>query len=150
MKIYQKTAEDLYNDYKESAEQSVRRSLALREIADAEQLEVTDERVEQEIDRIVGQFDEERRGAIRQMFEAQPNMRDSVRNDLMRDVVLERVAAIARGEAPAVLSTEEAATPEALAAETAAAEDAMEQKAAEAQAQDEVTETVSEDKEESN
>ncbi|MCC6803682.1 MAG: trigger factor [Anaerolineae bacterium] len=155
MKIYQKTAEDLYNDYKESAEQSVRRSLALREIADAEQLEVTDERVEQEIDRIVGQFDEERRGAIRQMFEAQPNMRDSVRNDLMRDVVLERVAAIARGEAPTITASEEApaleaATPEALAAETAAAEDAMEQKAAEAQAQDEVTETVSEDKEESN
>lgn len=149
MKIYQKTADDLYNDYKESAEQSVRRSLVLREIASAEQLEVTDERIDQEIDRIVSQFDEERRDSIRTMFEAQPNMRDSVSSDLLRDEVLERVAAIAKGEAPTVTAPE-ATDPEAEAADVEPAEEVVEAEVEDVapQAQDEVTETVSEDKEE--
>ncbi len=44
MKIYQKTADDLYNDYRENAAQTVARSLVLREIADVEDIDVTDER----------------------------------------------------------------------------------------------------------
>jgi trigger factor len=131
MKIYHKSAEDLYHDYKESAEQAVKRSLALREIAAAEQLAVTEERIDEEIERIVGQFDEDRRDSIRQMFEAQLNMRDSVRSDLLRDEVLERIAAIAKGEAP-VISVPDEAEPQ-----------------PEPEPQDEVTEAVSEDKEES-
>lgn len=107
MKIYQKTADDLYGDYRENAEQAVRRSLVLREISSVEELAVTDERIDQEIERVVNQFDEERRDAVRQMFEAQPNMRDSVRSDLLRDEVLERIAAIAKGEAPTISVPEE-------------------------------------------
>jgi hypothetical protein len=40
------------------------------------------------------------------MFSVQPNMRDSVRSDLLRDEVLERLATIARGEAPTVTAPE--------------------------------------------
>ncbi|MFN8447981.1 MAG: trigger factor [Anaerolineae bacterium] len=147
MKIYHKTADDLYQDYRESAEQAVKRSLALREIADVEQLAVTDERVDQEIERVVGQFDEDRRDAVRQMFNAQPNMRDSVRSDLLRDEVLERVAAIAQGEAPTVSVPAEAQ--DAAPVESApAAEEAQPEPPPEV-TQDEATDAVSEDKEES-
>jgi len=100
MKIYQKTADDLYNDYRDSAEQTVRRSLVLREIADAEQIAVTDAQVDEQVEKIVSQFDEERQDTIRQMFVKQASMRDSVRSDLLRDAVLERIAVIAKGEAP--------------------------------------------------
>ncbi len=111
MKIYQKSPDDLYNDYRENAEQTVRRSLVLREIANVEQLAVTDERIDEQIEKIVGQFDDERQDAVRSMFSAQPNMRDSVRSDLLRDEVLDRIAAVARGEAPTI-SVPEAASPE--------------------------------------
>ena len=107
MKIYQKTPDDLYNDYKESATQTVRRSLVLGDIANAEQLAVTEERIDEQIEKMVGQFDEDRRDAIRQMFTAQANMRDSVRSDLLRDEVLDRIAAIAKGEAPTITTPEE-------------------------------------------
>ncbi len=100
MKIYQKTPDDMYNDYRENAEQTVRRSLVMREIADVENLEVTEAQVDAQIDKIVGQFDEERQPAIRKMFEGQATMRDSVRSDLLRDAVLERITAIAKGENP--------------------------------------------------
>lgn len=160
MKIYHKTADDLYKDYRESAEQAVKRSLALREIADAEQLAVTDERVDQEIERVVGQFDEDRRDAVRQMFNAQPNMRDSVRSDLLRDEVLERIAAIARGEAPTIsipadaqdevmtaAVTEEAGSE--VPAESASEAEEAQPEPQPQEPQDEATDAVSEDKEES-
>jgi FKBP-type peptidyl-prolyl cis-trans isomerase (trigger factor) len=108
MKIYQKTADDLYNDYRENAEQTVRRSLVLREIADAEQIVVTDAQVDEQIEKIVSQFDEERQDTIRQMFVNQATMRDSVRSDLLRDAVLDRIASIAKGEAPELGEASEA------------------------------------------
>ena len=100
MKIYQKTADDLYNDYRENAAQTVARSLVLRELADSEGVDVTEANIDEQVDKIVDQFDEERRDTIRKMFTSQPTMRESVRNDLLRDQVLERIVAIAKGEAP--------------------------------------------------
>ena len=112
MKIYQKTENDLYNDYRENAEQTVRRSLVLRELADAEQIEVTDAQVDEQIEKIVSQFDDERQDTIRQMFVKQGSMRDSVRSDLLRDAVLERITAIAKGEAPELGAAKEEAAEE--------------------------------------
>jgi trigger factor len=102
MKITQKTNEDLYNDYRENAEQTVRRSLALREIAEVEKLVVTEAQIDAQIEKILEQFGEDQRDTIRQMFTQQANMRDSVRSDLLRDAVLDRILVIAKGEAPAI------------------------------------------------
>ncbi len=113
MKIYQKTADDLYAEYRESASQTVRRSLVLREVAAAETIQVTDEDIDAQIDKIVEQFGEDQRDNIRRMFIGQSGMRDSVLNDLMRDKVLDRIAVIAKGEAPAL------AVPEVVNEETA-------------------------------
>jgi trigger factor len=107
MKIYQKTPQNMYDDYRDASEQTVRRSLVLRELADAEQLEVTEEGVDNQIEKLVGQFGEDQRDTIRQMFLSQPNMRDSVRSDLLRDEVLDRIIAIAKGEAPTITKPEE-------------------------------------------
>ncbi len=100
MKIYQKTNDDLYNDYRDNAANTVERSLVLRTLADVEHVDVTGEDIDNQIDLIVGQFDEERQDVIRQMFLSQATMRESVLNDLLRDRVLERISAIAKGEAP--------------------------------------------------
>jgi trigger factor len=112
MKIYQKTQEDLYNDYRANAEQTVRRSLVLGEIAEVEQLTVTDEQIAEQVEKIVSQFDPERQDTIRQMFSSQPTMRDSVRSDILRDEVLDRIAEIARGEAPVITNPIVLTTPE--------------------------------------
>ncbi|MEO8395250.1 MAG: hypothetical protein ABI700_19810, partial [Chloroflexota bacterium] len=106
MKIYQKTPQNMYDDYREASAQTVQRSLVLRELADAEQLEVTEEGVDNQIEKLVGQFGEDQRDTIRQMFLSQPNMRDSVRSDLLRDEVLDRIIAIAKGEAPTITKPE--------------------------------------------
>ena len=112
MKIYQKTPQNMYDDYRDASEQTVRRSLVLRELADAEQLEVTEAGVDAQIEKLVGQFGEDQRDTIRQMFLSQPNMRDSVRSDLLRDAVLDRIIAIAKGEAPTITKPEESKTDE--------------------------------------
>ncbi len=100
MKIYQKTNDDLYNDYRDNAAKTVERSLVLRTLAEVEQIDVTGEDIDNQIELIVGQFDDERQDVIRQMFLSQPTMRESVLNDLLRDRVLERISQIAQGEAP--------------------------------------------------
>ena len=102
MKITQKTNDALYNDYRENAEQTVRRSLALREIAEAEKLSVTETQINEQIEKILEQFGEDQRDTIRQIFTRQAHMRDSVRSDLLRDTVLDRILVIAKGEAPAI------------------------------------------------
>lgn len=106
MKIYQKTADDLYAEYRDPASQTVRRSLVLREVANVEAIDVTDEDIDAQIDKIVEQFGEDQRDNIRRMFTGQSGMRDSVLNDLMRDKVLDRIAAIAQGEAPTLAAAE--------------------------------------------
>ncbi len=114
MKIYQKTNDDLYNDYRDNAAKTVERSLVLRTLADVEHIDVTGEDIDNQIDLIVGQFDEDRQDVIRQMFLSQATMRESVLNDLLRDRVLERISEIAKGEAPDLDAVE---TPDATEAE---------------------------------
>jgi trigger factor len=98
MRITGKTREDLYNDYRETAVMNLKRSLVLREVVQAEGLEVEEQAINEEIERILSQFGEQAEG-LRSMFE-NPNMRNNVRNDLLEQHVLDRIVAIAKGEAP--------------------------------------------------
>ena len=138
MKIYQKTNDDLYNDYRDNAAKTVERSLVLRTLADVEHIDVTGEDIDNQIDLIVGQFEEERQDMIRQMFLSQATMRESVLNDLLRDRVLERISEIAKGEAPDLdaVETEAAAETEVEVATEAEAEaEAVAEAAADAPAE---------------
>ncbi len=99
MQIYRKSVDDFYKEYREPAEKMLKRSLVVREIVNREGLQVSDESVAAEIDKMVERFDEDRRDDVRKLFD-NPSMRDNVVNDLLRDKVVDRVVAIARGEAP--------------------------------------------------
>ena len=70
----------------------------LRELIRQEGLEVTDEQVNAEIDRIAERFGEQA-AAFRGIYETGA-MRDNLRSDLLYRQMTERVAAIAKGEAP--------------------------------------------------
>lgn len=107
MKIYNRTTEDLYNEYRDAAEQRVKRSLVMRQIILDEDLNVTDDDINAEIDRIVERFGEDRQSSIRKMFNDR-KMRENVLNDLLRTRVQERMVAIAKGEAPELTGAAEA------------------------------------------
>lgn len=98
MRISGKTREDLYNDYRETAVMNLKRSLVLREVLQAEGVTVPEEAINEEIERILSQFGAQAEG-LRSMFESE-SMRNNVRNDLLEQHVLDRIVAIAKGEAP--------------------------------------------------
>lgn len=97
-KVTNKTHEDLHVDYHDNAVSSIKRSLTMRELIRQEGLEVTDEQVNEEVDRIAGRFGEQA-AAFRGIYESGA-MRDNLRSDLLYRQLTERVAAIAKGEAP--------------------------------------------------
>ncbi len=108
MSIYKKSTDDLYTDYRPMAVQTVQRQLVLRQLVSSEALQVSDESINAEIDRVIERFGADRQDEIRKMFDT-PQMRDSVRNDLLRDAVIDRIMTIAKGETPAAeTSTTEA------------------------------------------
>lgn len=103
MKITGKTIDDLRKEYREPAENTLKRTLVLREILRAENIEVTDANIDETVDKIISQFGEQAE-TLRQLYNS-PAMRDNLRNDLLRQQALDRVAAIARGEEPVVTPT---------------------------------------------
>jgi trigger factor len=98
-KVTNKSHEDLHVDYHDNAVSSIKRSLTMRELIRQEGLEVTDEQVNAEIDKIAERFGEQA-AAFRGIYETGA-MRDNLRSDLLYRQLTERVAAIAKGEAPA-------------------------------------------------
>lgn len=100
MKIYQRTREDMYEQYRETAERNVRRQLVMLKLIEAERIGVTGEDIDAEIERILTRFDDERREGIRAMFQEQSALRNNVGSDLLRSRLMERIVAIAKGEAP--------------------------------------------------
>lgn len=107
LQIARITPEQLYAQYKPSAEISVRRALVMREIARLEKLIVSDDDVAAEQSRMMATFgdDENAQEQARTLF-AHPMMQDQMRENLTRDRVLERIIAIGKGEAPEIPADE--------------------------------------------
>ncbi|MEL6270386.1 MAG: trigger factor [Chloroflexota bacterium] len=102
LRLTQKTIEDLHEDpdYRESAENYIKRSLVMRGILEAENIEVSDEQIAAEIDTVLSQFGEQAE-MYRSLFDT-PEMRDNVTNNLLEQRIIDRIVAIGRGEeAPA-------------------------------------------------
>jgi len=110
VRISGRSKDDLRADYKEIAIRNVKRSLVLREVMRAEQIEVADSAINEQIDQMLAQFGEQAE-SLRPMLDT-PAMRENVRNDLLEQSVLDRITAIAKGEAPELssTSTDESAT----------------------------------------
>jgi trigger factor len=101
--FYQVTENDeegLREEYKEPAIASIKRTLALRKIIEAEELSVEEAQIDAHIDEMVVQFGPQAE-AIRSMFDS-PEIRTNIVNDLLLKRVNDRLVAIARGEDPPV------------------------------------------------
>jgi trigger factor len=123
-----KTQATYLEELRPSAEKRLRQQLILGAVAEREGLDVSDEEIETEIDRLVEMMGEQ--GAeMREMLESAGG-RLSVANDLIGAKVQERIIQIGKGEAPD-LAVEETA-------DAAATEDTGEQAAAEPEANDAV------------
>jgi trigger factor len=112
LQIARITPEQLYAQYKPSAEISVQRSLILREVARVEKLIVPDEDLVAEQERMMASFgeDEEAQAQARSLF-SHPMMLEQIRETLTRERVIERIRAIGKGEAPELPAEEPAAAP---------------------------------------
>lgn len=87
-------------DYHDIAIQNIKRSLVLREVMVAEKIAVSDESIGEQIDKMLGQFGDQAE-SLRSALDT-PAMRENIKNDLMEQGVLDRIVAIAKGEAPAL------------------------------------------------
>jgi trigger factor len=102
MRITGKNRDEVKADYREVAIQNVKRSLVMRELMTAENLEVNESKVDEQINNMLTQFGEQAE-SLRPMLDT-PAMRENVRNDLLEQSVLDRIVAIAKGEAPEVIA----------------------------------------------
>ncbi len=118
IRISGKTVEELRADQRESAEKSIKRSLVMHELEHAEQIVVTDEDLDAEIERIVTQFGDQA-SAFRSMYKRR-EMRENLRNELVSRKLMDRVVEIGRGQAPDLLpaGVESTDTPSEQAAES--------------------------------
>lgn len=104
LKISGRTLDDMRKDYRDSAIEDIKRILVMRELVKVENIEVTEERINEEVDRIVSQFGAQA-DIFRQMYERE-DMRENLVNDLTNRVLMERVGEIGKGEAPDIDATE--------------------------------------------
>lgn len=96
MEITNSTREDLGNMYRESAVETVERSLVLSELVTAENIKVKDSAINARIDEILSQFGDQA-DSLRGAFDT-PSMRESIVSDLTQQKIMDRIIAIGKGE----------------------------------------------------
>ncbi len=101
LKITGRTEEDVRGEYRERAVWRAERALGLGELVRREELGVTDEDVEAEIDRISQMWGGEDASRFRQYL-ATDQSRSNISNQMISDRVLGRLVAIAKGENPPI------------------------------------------------
>ncbi len=92
-----KTDEQYREELKPTAEVRLKRGLALNQLVKAEDLTVSDEEVEQQIDRLAAVYGPQVKDARKTL--SQPNNRDSIKLDLLTQAGMKRLMAICKGEA---------------------------------------------------
>lgn len=112
-----KTHEEAIEELEPEAEKQLRTTLALQEVISSEGLTVSDEQINDEIERVIADYGDEERERAREAFSTQ--LRSTVASMALDRVLRERLLAIATGQAPALetpaaeetTAEEEAATP---------------------------------------
>jgi trigger factor len=99
LKIEDKTRAQLQEEYGAKAEERLQRALVLGEVVEAEELNISDEDVEAEIDTMTKEADDPQREALREKY-AGENARRSLRMRMLTRQSIERLIAIAKGEDP--------------------------------------------------
>ncbi len=109
IRISGKSRDDLKADYREAAIRNIKRGLVLREVREAEKLEVPDSKVDEEINKMLQQFGDQAE-SLRSALDT-PTMRANIKDDLLQQGVLDRISAIAKGEAPELNAVVEEVAP---------------------------------------
>lgn len=91
-----RTEEEYRETLRDAADLRVRRSLVLSQLAETEDLEATDEEVEEELDKLVAPMGDDA-ARFRQMFATEEGV-STIRRNLLSRKTLDRLAAIASGE----------------------------------------------------
>jgi trigger factor len=118
------THDEAVEELKPEAEERLKTTLALREIVRAEGLAASDSEVSEEVDRIVGTYEEDQRERAHQLL-LTPQFRPTVASAVIDKKLRERLFQIATGTAPAPEPSAEPEAPEA-AQEVAATTEAEE------------------------
>jgi trigger factor len=98
MRIANKERDALKADYHDIAIKNLKRALVLREIRAVEKIDVSEAAIDGEITKMMGRFGAQAE-SLRSVLDT-PHMRESIQNDLMEQGTLDRIVAIAKGEAP--------------------------------------------------
>ena len=99
-RLTNRTKDDLREQYRESATESLRHSLVMREIVSAQDIEISDEDIASRLDAVVANYGSS--PEIRKLLDTPP-MRDNISNDLLMNHANEHLYAIGRGEDPALV-----------------------------------------------
>ena len=131
LKLNRLTREQYREQVRPRAEQRLKRNLLLGAVATAENLDVTEEEINAQIERILSDSSPQTQASLRQLLST-PAGRQLIANDILTEKTLNRLLQIARGEAEASpqAEAEAGATATAAAEVTAAAAAAAEVAAA--------------------
>jgi trigger factor len=111
LKLQGKTEQQVRDELRPAAEARARRGLVMREIARVENVQVSDMEIVSEVERTTRQYGEQS-VEIRRAMMKDDNLR-AVHNNILTNKVIDRMAAIARGDAEAQAEPEQPAAPEA-------------------------------------
>ncbi|MGI8925056.1 MAG: hypothetical protein ACR2HN_00240, partial [Tepidiformaceae bacterium] len=89
--------EEYRETFREAADARLRRGLVLARVVEAEALEPSPEDIDGEVERMIGPMGDD--GARLREYLATAEARDSLRRNLVTEKTLERISAIAAGEA---------------------------------------------------
>jgi trigger factor len=109
VKLQGKTAQQVRDDMKPSAEMRAKRGLVMREMARVENVQVGDDEIAAEVERTMAQFGNQPNNEIRRIMQSQENLR-AVHNNILSNKVVQRMTEIARGEVAAEQPAEPPAT----------------------------------------
>jgi trigger factor len=105
IKVNNKTPDVLYAEWRPHALKAAQRMLVMNEMIRREQLTVSDQEVSDALEGFVEQFEEGLRPLVRKQIEADNSMHITVMNSLLEQALFERIALIAKGQAPLLAET---------------------------------------------
>ncbi len=98
LKIEGKNAEEIRDELKPAAEERVNRGLVLGQVVEEENLEVDDEEITQEIDRMLEPLGDSGNESLKEVFDT-PEGRNRIGMDLLTKKAIDRLMDISKGEA---------------------------------------------------
>jgi len=98
LRLTNSSRDDLREQYRESAEQSLRQSLVLRELVSAREIDIDDAQIEARIESVIAAYGSS--PEIRKLFDT-PQMRGNIGNELLMSHLNTHLLAIGTGQDPA-------------------------------------------------